>query len=136
MPGIMDRPEWDRLRRFFRIEKYDRDGGHGHPRIRIEVDAPPGELLALALALTMPCVACGRAIHPIRLRNPRVRRGSPGHLYYAPCCPLDVNVGCSRGPAAREEYERFRTFGPVPAPTTGDLFPGHAAGMTGEGGTR
>jgi hypothetical protein len=49
----------------------------------------------------MPCVAaCGRMVHPFR------ERGPGGHIYYAPCCPLHVSVGCSRGKAARDEYRR------------------------------
>lgn len=116
MTGFQDHPLWPRLRQYFRIEVYDRDGSAVRPRIRIEVDALPTDLQAEALAATMHCVACGKSIHPIRLRQPHAGRGHPGNLYYAPCCPLEVSVGCSRGAAAREEYERFRPLMPRPKP--------------------
>lgn len=117
--SIQDRPIWRRLRPYFHIEVYDRDGSARRPRIRIEVNTPPPELLAEALQMTIPCVACGKSIHPIRMRVGHAGRGHPGNLYYAPCCPLNVNVGCSRGAAAREEYERFRPMIPrdKPGPT-------------------
>lgn len=113
--SFQNHPLWPRLRQYFRIEVYDRDGSARRPRIRIELDTPPADLLAEALRATMPCVACRNSIHPIRTRD-QSGRGRTGHFYYAPCCPLEVSVGCSRGAAAREEYERFRPMMPRPKP--------------------
>lgn len=119
--GFQAHPLWPRLREYFRVEVYDRDGSARRPRIRIEVNTPRGALLGEALAATMPCVACGKSIHPIRLRETG-GRGHSGHLYYAACCPLEVRVGCSRGAAAREEYERFRFLIPAPKAASEGLF--------------
>jgi hypothetical protein len=104
--SIVKHPLWEStLKECFRIEVYDRDGGHTRPRVRIEVKVPSPELGAIFDTVVMPCVACGKEIHPIRARN--MKSGS-SHRYYAPCCPLDVNVGCSRGAASREEYKRVK----------------------------
>jgi hypothetical protein len=55
-------------------------------------------------------VACGDSIHPVRSRRPAKRGRNVGHLYYAPCCPLEKNIACSRGPEAREEYRRLKKY--------------------------
>jgi hypothetical protein len=101
--SIVDHPAWQRFGGYFRVEVYDRDGGHYHPRVRLEVDVPPA-LHRAAMEVRVPCVACGAAIAPFRTRqSTRVSK-----VYYAPTCPLSVNVGCSRGSAARDEYTRVR----------------------------
>lgn len=89
-----------------RIEIYARDGGHLNPRKRIELDAGnlSSELRRRVLAFTMPCVACGRTINPFRVRAATSKRGGSNHVYFAAACPLHVEVGCSRGLAARNEY--------------------------------
>lgn len=104
-------PLWKQLRKYIKIEKYAPDGGHARPRIRIEwySDMPP-ELQHKAVVAHMPCVACGAAIHFIRRRG-KAKRGSAGHLYYACSCPLNVNIACSRGAAARDEYDAVRMEG-------------------------
>ncbi len=99
--SIVFHPLWPKLHRYFRVEVYDKDGGHRQPRIRIELTKMPEKLREKALALQMPCVACGQPMHPIRARG-------DGALYYAAACPLDVNIGCSRGKAAKLEYNRIR----------------------------
>jgi len=102
--GLQSTTFWPLLREFVQVQVYDRDGGHRRPRIRIEFkDMPPTEV-RWALAVTMPCVACGAAIHPIRERK------GGGGLYYACTCPLDVRMGCARGRAAADEYARFRSM--------------------------
>lgn len=107
--SIVVQPLWQQVKSYFKIEVYARDGGHKKPRVRIEVLRMPPALEAQALGLTMPCVACGADIHPIRSRKPPGnKRGAARHAYYAPCCPLSVNVGCSRGGAARDEYIRVK----------------------------
>jgi|SRR5262245_7810358 len=97
---------WPAIHPLVRIQRYDRDGGHRHPRHRIEVADPRDSRLRVALlALEVPCCACGRTMHPIRER----RGGSPTRhtLYVAVACPLPVRVGCARGEAAHLEYERI-----------------------------
>lgn len=100
--SVTSLPQWPEWRRYFRLEVYARDGGHAHPRVRIEVN-PPADRQREMLQALMPCVSCGRNIHPIRFRGDSLRGGS-GHLYFAATCPLDVNIRCSRTAAARREY--------------------------------
>lgn len=101
--GILHHPIWPDLQPFIRIEVYGRDGGPDNPRHRIEVETPPsGILLRKFLAVEMPCVVCGRTIHPIREREGR------GHLYFAATCELDVNYGCARSARARDEYNAVK----------------------------
>jgi hypothetical protein len=94
---------WPKLKKFLKIEIYRRDGGYYRPRFRIEWLRMPLPLRRRALLAKMGCVACGKSINFVRERRKSLR-GTPGHLYYAPCCPLLVNIGCSRGAAARDEY--------------------------------
>lgn len=92
------------LKPYIEIEIYDRDGGHVHPRRRIELSKrAPSEVVALALAFETPCAACGEPIHCWRARAGG-KRGGTAHLYFAAACPLSVNVGCSRGYAASSAY--------------------------------
>jgi len=112
--SILQHPIWPELQPFVRIEIYDRDGGHEHPRHRIEIDTPPsGILLRKFLAVEMPCVVCGRTIHPLREREGR------GHLYYAATCSLDVTFACARSAAARVEYDAIKAAvdGTAPPPS-------------------
>ncbi len=102
---------FEELRPFFHIEVYDKDGSTRTPRIRIEFRSMPAELKARALAFTMPCVACGEAIHPVRGRAAPKKRGTPDqNLYYAPSCTLAASIGCSRGGAARDEYALIKSI--------------------------
>jgi len=106
--SIMKHPEWPVIRGYLRIEYYDRDGGHAHPRHRIEVRSSiPSQLREKFLKLTCDCVACAAPIHPIRNRIKGGRATHAGHLYLAVACPLDVKIGCSRGNAANAEYDRI-----------------------------
>lgn len=95
---------WEDIREYLVVDVYDKDGGHVDPRIRIGFDNLP-ELMGRKLVfLEMPCVACGRPIHPLRRRE-----GDPwSRLFYAPTCPLAVRLACSRTRAAELEYQRFK----------------------------
>lgn len=108
--SLMNHQLWPQLEPHVKIIP-DANTKSKRQRLRIEFsrNMPPW-LVQQALALTMPCVKCGRSIRPIRARKPPTGRGSnvAQGLYYAPCCPLKQNIGCSRGDAASEEYERFR----------------------------
>ena len=87
------------LGNYLRVETYDRDGGHKHPRKRIEVETPADPVLrARFLAIEMPCVHCGAPIHPVRARN------GWKTLFLAVTCPLDVTVSCARSNDARDAY--------------------------------
>jgi len=101
-------PLFKRIAQFVRIEKYDRDGGHSKPRIRIEVATTmmPPNLIREMLKAEVQCVRCGQPIHPFRARTKGSsdRTELPRHVYVAVACPLDVNIGCSRGKAAKEAY--------------------------------
>jgi hypothetical protein len=99
---------WNQLHNYIKIETYSPDGGHARPRIRIEWNPMPPALRRSALAASMSCVACGSAIQFVRARKQPPGRGTPGALYYAPTCPLNVNMGCSRGAAVRDEYLAVR----------------------------
>lgn len=105
--SILHHPRWPSLSRYLVIERYDRDGGHEDPRIRIELRDMPLAVGTEALFIEMACVCCGRPIHPLRRRE--------GHfatqLYYAPSCLLGVRLACSRSTEARLEYDRFKEVG-------------------------
>ena len=102
MTTILQHPLWPAIRPFVEIETYARDGGHRDPRHRLEVHPPP-ELRALFLAVSVPCVRCGRIIHPMRARQGATRGG----LYLAVACELAAGYGCARGREASAEYRRI-----------------------------
>lgn len=106
MDGITGTSFWPVIRPWIKTERYDREGGGSrNPRYRIEIHSNiPDVIVTQALAFEMPCVHCRRSIHPFRRRVP-VTRGL-GHLYYAACCPLSVEVACSRSRDAADEYKR------------------------------
>lgn len=95
---------WPRLQPYLVIDEYNRDGSAEDPRIRIGFDNMPIEFGHEMSFISMPCVACGAANHPLRQR---VGDGLD-RLYYAPCCPVAVRPACSKGRAATLEYERFK----------------------------
>lgn len=112
--GLMASRHWRQIRRYVHVEVYDRDGGHAHPRVRFEVHAS-NTMLFILTAIKVPCVACGRPIHPVRaraenddLRNPASRPPPAGHHYLAVTCPLSTKIGCSRSGAARDEYNQIK----------------------------
>ncbi len=101
-------PWFAELKPYIRLEEYDRDGSARKPRIRIEISSCiPETLHPWILGLKMPCPACGDTISPVRARQaPNKRSKTQGqHLYFAATCGLDAKVGCSRGKAARDEYQ-------------------------------
>ena len=112
--ALVDHPMFPLLADHIKIEVYDRDGGHRHPRKRLELQTSnlAFEIVRQALEAEVKCCHCGRAIHPFRARKTKADRRSPRpsrlqlprHIYIAVACDLDTNVGCSRGAAAREAY--------------------------------
>ena len=100
-------PIWSRLEPHLVVDVYDKDGGHKDPRIRIGFDDLPEAWSRELVFFEMPCVSCLRPNHPLRRRidDPWSR------LYYAPACPVHVNIACSRTRAAELEYERFKAIG-------------------------
>lgn len=107
MSQLSNHALWPELEPYLKIEVCAQDG-KTRPRVRIEWRAMPAELHARAVAAQMPCVSCGGLIHFVRSRHAANKRGTARHSYYAPCCPLKVNVGCSRGAAATREYSAVR----------------------------
>ncbi len=102
--SITEHWRWHELRAFVRVETYDRDGGHTHPRHRFEVvvrDLEPATVRWL-LDLEVMCVACGRRIHPVRRRV-----NSSQNPYLAVTCMLSERLGCARSGAAAGEYTRI-----------------------------
>lgn len=99
---ILGHPFWPVIKRFVHIETYDRDGGHRHPRHRIEVDLSNASptLRTAFLRLEVPCVHCHHLMHPIRER----RGGRPG-AYLSVSCELRSSYACARGKPARNAYE-------------------------------
>lgn len=97
---------WPEIRPYVAIER----DASSSTRVRIEIRSLPRDVAAMALEMRVGCVSCGRPVHPVRVRKEpgNKRDESVGHgLYVAVACPLAVNVGCSRGRAARDEYLRI-----------------------------
>lgn len=97
-----------RLAPSIKLEEYGRDGGPFRVRRRIELrtkELDP-QVLREALHTQCQCVRCRAPIHPFRPRLKGVgdRVELARHVYVAVACPLDVNVGCSRGKQSRDAY--------------------------------
>lgn len=108
--SLIKHPMWPQIAPFVKIEIYAPDGGHANPRFRLEfVKEITQQQKKEWVAITVPCVKCGNSIHPIRERKPGERAPEIGHIYIAPCCPLNVSVGCSRGNSAHLEYLAIRS---------------------------
>lgn len=106
MPGLIEHPRWPDLLPLIKVQRYDRDGGHAHPRHRLEVLEPESpRLRAALLQIETLCAECDRPIHPIRER--RGQHTARHTLYLAVTCEWSVRFECSRGRAAHEEYERL-----------------------------
>jgi hypothetical protein len=114
--SIRDHADWSAIRACFYLEQVSRHVlaiGPRRSRIRIEVEPTPDVPAERLLALEMPCVCCGKTIAPIRSRHKdsdrRPKRGmAKPNLYFAATCPLEWNMGCSRGSEASAEYEAVR----------------------------
>jgi len=74
---------------------------HDRPqRIEVAAHVIPADLLAEALAYRGSCVACEAEIRVVRARKFGGRTSDS--YYIALTCPLEANIGCSRGWAARD----------------------------------
>ncbi len=115
--SIRNEPIWKELKRYLVIEIYSRDGIE-RPRFRIVFRPMPQELLQRAFALTIPCLACGDPIHPIR---------ETFKVYFAGSCPLDTKIACSRSDKISDEYQAIKDemdgceFEPMPEQMGFDL---------------
>ena len=104
MASIIDHPSWPVIRRYFRINFYEREPTPANPRWRIEVDEPADSReREQLLRLVAECPACGASYFPIR-----ARQGPVGSLYFAAACPREARPGCSKGRAATDEYIKVR----------------------------
>jgi hypothetical protein len=105
-------PLWPKIAPWISIEVYGRDGGPDKPRARIELSGDaPKRIVTAALKLTMPCVACGKPVHPFRTRRKREndsRSEDVGHIYFAAACERKKDAGCGNGKAASVEYDRIK----------------------------
>ena len=72
--------------------------------LKIEIETPPEPLLTQMLKFKTKCINCGRLTQPFRVRKkpPLRKKAVAKHIYYACSCG---ELGCSRGNAARDEYE-------------------------------
>lgn len=100
---LTDDPLWDSLLPLLAVQTYDREGGHRHPRRRLEVRDPGSALLrARLLGLQVQCAACGAWMQPIRQRQ-----GPQAQFYLTVSCDTTKRPSCCRGSAAHDEYERI-----------------------------
>lgn len=101
---LIEHPLWPDLARRLRVQTYDRDGGHTHPRHRIELDTRGIEpnWLGRFLGIEVACATCGRPIRPLRQR-----RTKSLSVCANVSCELKVNYGCARGKAATAAYQEI-----------------------------
>ncbi|MGH9463923.1 MAG: hypothetical protein ACRD1X_22195 [Vicinamibacteria bacterium] len=97
--SLLDQPLFRELAPYLRVGLALHDKGQA----RIDFPDLPEELLERAKKAKKPCVACGRAIHYVRV-------GGHGRGYYAATCPQNVSRSCSRRQGARDEYASIRAF--------------------------
>lgn len=104
---ITQHPLWPDLLPYAALQEvpYDQHAATRRPRVRIEFVGLPLPLARSALLVSVPCVHCGQANNPFRLRaGQALRVGCGNQLYYACACRLEVSTGCSRGARASEAY--------------------------------
>lgn len=101
--ALLAHPLWPSLRPYVVVQRTAR-------HTRLELRGLPPDLAARALAMVVPCCACGAAVHPVRQRvAPGARaRTSVAGLYLAVTCELHVRMGCARGRAAKDAYSAIR----------------------------
>jgi hypothetical protein len=98
---LTNHPLWPNLLRFVRVQTYDRDGGHGNPRHRLEVRRPDdGTTRDQLLAMEVGCATCGRLMRPVRPRGDR-------SMFLNVACELSHSYACARTARAHREYERI-----------------------------
>jgi hypothetical protein len=110
-------PLWPDLQPLVRVSTYDRDGGHQHPRHRMEVRHAAPTLREQLLQMEVECAACGRMMRPVRSRQ-------DGSTFLNVACELQHKLGCARSGASHREYERLvaLVLNAPPTPTPADLF--------------
>jgi hypothetical protein len=80
---------------------------HQHRRIELDASRLSEKQFGMLLGVLVRCPACNAGVCPFRRRFGKSagRAARPGRLFVALACPLDVNIGCSRGKAASEATE-------------------------------
>jgi hypothetical protein len=109
--SILEHKDWKKIRHWVQIQYYGKEMRHNKvPRFRIELlSETPTKIRNLAVGVSAACVACGKPIRPFRSREESKRGKSVAqNIYLAVACPLNINIGCSRGGAARDTYTRIR----------------------------
>lgn len=125
--GLFAHPLWPGLVRSIVVEAGTLLAtGRRHRRLELPVHEMAVERVKAILAMRVPCAACGSSIQPFRSRKGKSagRAERPGRLFLALTCALEDRIGCSRGSAASEAYERvLRHIGALKrAPTQLSLF--------------
>jgi hypothetical protein len=89
---------------FTKVEPYFHCSRIKSGDLKIEIETPPEPLLTRMLKFKMKCIRCSKTNQPFRVRqkSPLRKTSTAKHIYYACSCG---NLGCSRGNAARDEYE-------------------------------
>jgi hypothetical protein len=98
---VLDHPIWKYIRPFITVNA---------ARENIDVREIPDDLRDCALDIVVNCAACGKVIHPFRVRakSDRARIADSAEerrLFYAGTCPSERDPGCSRTTAAREHKD-------------------------------
>lgn len=105
--SIIFLPEWKELEPHLHVVDCAQDGGTiDDPRIRIEFLGLTEAQVRRLINVKMPCVHCCAENFPLRRRE--TDTFDQGRIYYAPACPIQRRIACSRGRAAELEYERFK----------------------------
>lgn len=100
--NVFEHKIWPLLRPYARLSE---------GRDNLDLLQLPDPLRANALAIEVPCVACGELCHVFRARVKSGRSRVAGQveehrLFYAATCPSSVNAGCARSKAAKA-HKRF-----------------------------
>jgi hypothetical protein len=99
MAHLLSDPDWVYLKPCFTIRN----------KRGLDITLPP-ELVKIALAIRAHCVACGRRIAPIRIRDLETYDKRWAHLgphYYSGTCSEKIRRSCSRTSAASKDIDRM-----------------------------
>lgn len=93
---------------YLRLEPYSRYVGAPNAKFRLELRGMPWVRVREALKVEIKCVACGKYIHPFRLRkgtgNKRSKRKEGRTMFLACTCPQTETLSCARTPEAAEQH--------------------------------
>lgn len=117
---LADHPRWPLVAAAIKVETGTLLAS-GRQHRRVELDARRFSIAEVAelLSIRVACAACGKTIQPLRRRRGKSagRAERPGRLFVALTCELAENIGCSRGLAATQAYERLLAAPRAPDPS-------------------